>query len=266
LLCSDYDTQWAAEVIHVEGNFYWSTFIEKNPIYDHFFRTYFRNGQVGQQLLHVLFHPHPEVLQAKNKWLQNHGIFNHDVLNNTSKYLITFQLRNDDINNHPQISQEEYETYKSCSINNIPHTIEKDNIIWFAATDTLKSREVTTMSMNDRNITYYKDEFLTGGSVEGLRMALVDILIAAEGKQIFVSPWSSYGRMIALYNTDSPIYMVSDNVLPKADVHRVFTSMEKHCYRLLSREECPWFESSSTYSKIIEGMKCYKPSMKLDFC
>lgn len=284
LLCSNYDVSWPQEVVHIEGNFYWTTFIEKNPLYDDFMSRYFFRSNVGQQLHHVLFQPHPEVVQAKEDWLLQHGVTSHKYrnekipLNHTygdrvgvdrGKYLVSMQLRNDDIRNgRPQISADEYTSYMQCSLANIPHFVSKENIIWFIATDSAMSRAESLKQFVDRQVVFYGKEFLTGGSVEGLRQALVDILIASEAQQIYLSPWSSYGRMISLYNTDSPLYLVTDNVLPVADVHRTFSPVEevKHCYHLLSREECPWFEIESHYSKEIKRVTCYNPAMTLDFC
>ena len=120
LLCSNYDIIYNYNILTVEGNFYWSTYIEHNPFYTTFISTHFDQGRVGQTIHNILFRPHPDVIAMKNDWLRSNGLLlpttNTHTTNNHksshsnnnsnisgSKYLISYQLRNDDVKNNPQV-------------------------------------------------------------------------------------------------------------------------------------------------------------------
>ena len=120
LLCSNYDLIYNYNILTVEGNFYWSTYIEHNPFYTTLISTHFDQGRVGQTIHNILFRPHPDVIAMKNDWLRSNGLLlpttntptnnshysshsNNNSNSSGSKYLISYQLRNDDVKNNPQV-------------------------------------------------------------------------------------------------------------------------------------------------------------------
>jgi hypothetical protein len=107
---------------------------------------------------------------------------------------------------------------------------------------------------------------MAGNYKEGLHQALIDILIASEGSHIFLTPFSSYSRMIALYAKTPHTYMVSDYGVPEQDPHRTLTPIMKHCYRFISKEDCVWHGHISSVSEALRSITCYNPSMIPDYC
>ena len=245
----------------VDGNLYWSTFLEHNPHFADFFARHFEAGRVGERVAQTLFEPHPAVEALRRRWREQEGV--------EGKHLVALQVRNDnDPRRHPQVSEAEWRAYVDCSVQNLPAGVLKSEAVWFVATDSVASREIAAERLQGLNFRFNTQSFLPGGSVEGLRQALADILIAAEASQAYLSPWSSYGRMIALLNRNGgDFFMVTDGVNPPKDVHRSFNSTgTPHCFRLLSREECPWLDAHTWFSKEVKRASCYRPSMQLPYC
>ena len=110
------------------------------------------------------------------------------------------------------------------------------------------------------------ERFVVGRYRDGLKQALVDILIASESDQLFLSPFSSYSSIIALYAHTPHTYVVTDYVMPEQDPHRTLTRVGKHCCRFMSKEDCAWHGHLHPVAQDLEHISCYTPSMVPDYC
>ena len=84
--------------------------------------------------------------------------------------------------------------------------------MWFVATDSENGRRWAQEKLSRDIRMFSPKRFVVGRYKDGLKQALVDILIASESDQLFLSPFSSYSSIIALYARTPHTYLVTDYV------------------------------------------------------
>lgn len=142
----------------------------------------------------------------------------------------------------------------------------KNKVVWFVATDSEKGRHWAQTKLSQDIHIFSPERFVVGSYKDGLKQALIDVLIASESDQLFLSPFSSYSRIIALYARTPYTYVVTDYVMPEQDPHRTLTQIGKHCYRFLSKEDCAWHGHIHSVAQDLTQISCYTPSMVPDYC
>ena len=98
--------------------------------------------------------------------------------------------------------------------------------MWFVATDSENGRLWAETKLSRDIVLFSPERFVAGRYRDGLKQALVDILIASESDQLFLSPFSSYSRIIALYARTPHTYVVTDYVMPEQDPHRTLIGIQ----------------------------------------
>lgn len=160
LLCSNLSTVWNESVLKIFGNYYFSTYIEKNPNYESFFKIY--SGFVGQIIVKNIFIPRPDILREKDKWMLKHGIFAE-----TGRYLVSLQIRNNEASSNPLISRREWAAFRECALVHIPAAVVASHVVWFVATDSEVSRNISKTMFWDRAISFYGRTFIPANEMQG---------------------------------------------------------------------------------------------------
>ena len=120
--------------------------------------------------------------------------------------------------------------------------------------------------LGNDTIMYGGASFVRGNKVMGLKIALAEILIASSSDRLFLTPFSSFSRIIAMYASTPHVYMVSDYGIPEQDTHRTFTNIIDHCYRYNRRDECAWPGHKVSTNELLRNVTCYDESMISDIC
>lgn len=269
LLCSDLRSS-ADEAVELRGNFHFAFFVARNPAYQDRVRQWFPRLDLLGKMLRVVFRPNAEVRRLVESFKAEAASRRGEA---HWRCDIGFQIRNDnDPVRAPQISDKEWELYRRCARDLLPRSKRASAPSVFVATDSEASRQIC-----QREVPWPFEmfgEFHRSNNPDGVRRALVDMLLFAECDIMLVSPWSSYGRMATVY-ADRASYMVTDWVAPIADPHRVFTTVlldsdkRSGCFRFIETEECPWFgetRGASGFNDVIRATSCWDAAMILDAC
>jgi hypothetical protein len=233
-------------VIRLMGANYINTFLYVNPYLQEKMRELFLDDDLYRPIVHYLFRPLDKIIKLKNDFVSKQ-------LSGKS-HRVGFHFRNE----YP-INEIEWKAYKECAIAVTPDIYTK-NSHWFVATDRLVPLEVIQQNLN-QSITFYSPD-----SVTSLEHALLDILIAADVDALFLTPHSSYSRMISVFAKTPHVYMVTDHGIPEQDPHATLTKIQDYCYRYLSKEECAWWAYDRPGQAELARVSCYHPGMKSDYC
>eukprot|EP00475_Leptophrys_vorax_P004384 TRINITY_DN12617_c0_g1_i1.p1 TRINITY_DN12617_c0_g1~~TRINITY_DN12617_c0_g1_i1.p1 ORF type:complete len:453 (+),score=92.81 TRINITY_DN12617_c0_g1_i1:140-1360(+) len=253
--CSNFlDPQSNQETVwKLSGSNYINTYLYANPFLQEKMQSLFLDDDLYRPILFYLFRPQDHIVQQKEKFIrENLG---------EKPYRIGFHIRTE----YP-ITDVEWNAYKECAVQVTPKHLKKNESYWFASTDTLPARALIREKLRDDVVFYYPDKFIVGAYKAGLEQALVDILVTSESDQLFLTPHSSFSRVIAMYSRTPRVYLVTDYGIPEQDPHRTFTNISQHCYRLLSKEDCAWHGHRTSAQKELSKVSCYTPAMKSDFC
>jgi hypothetical protein len=236
----------------VTGSNYINTYLYANPHLQEKMRSLFLDDDMYRPILFYLFRPQDHIIRQKEQFIQQHL--------GSKPYTIGFHIRTE----YP-ITDVEWDAYRNCANQVTPKHLREDSQ-WFASTDTLPARSLIREKLQ-RNVTFYSpDTFIVGAFKAGLEQALVDILVTSESDQLFLTPHSSFSRVIAMYARTPRVYMVSDYGIPEQDPHRTFTPIAKLCYRFLRKEDCAWHGHRTSAQIELSKVSCFTPSMKSDFC
>jgi hypothetical protein len=271
-LCTDI-TALSEAVVSFAGAFYFLPFLQANPHTATQMAAWFGDKNdydvlrptMAQTIVNAAFQPRREVWDLVHAFEQEHL--------GPDKYCVAMQIRNDnDPINDPWISAKEWESYRQCGRALLPEPlIASGKAVWFIATDSESSRQITQREMKgDSSIPLlFFGEFKRSNNADGVRHALADILIAARCEERLISPWSSYGRFMAVLS-NRRAYVITDNVVPDRPEHPLEGTAQVGntvCFRERTPEMCSWWENPKiTYSEIIKEASCYKSEMGLEFC
>jgi hypothetical protein len=246
--------------LQLSGTDYTTTFLFRNPYLQRRVKELFLDEDIFRPILFWLFRPISEIETRRDDFLQKHNML--DSAGNRP-YTIAFHIRNE----FP-ISPNEWVAYKSCAEATVPHNRKTGpDPIWFIATDSEPAQDVARYNLNNNSLVYTQPGgFLKGARLEGLRQALTEILIASSCDSIFLTPFSSFSRMISLYARTPYTYLVTDFVMPEKDTHRTLTKIQENCFRYLRKEECAWPGHMTSINELLSKISCYSPYMISDFC
>ena len=134
------------------------------------------------------------------------------------------------------------------------------------SSDSQESKTKSKLMFGNDTIMYDETNFVRGNKVMGLKIALAEILIASSSDRLFLSPFSSFSRVIGMYASTPHVYMVSDYGVPEQDTHRTFTNIVDHCYRYNRKDECAWPGHKVSSNDLLRNVTCYDESMISDIC
>ena len=253
--CTDWHAENASH-LHLSGTDYSSTFFYRNPSLQKRINELFVDEDMFRPLLYWLFRPNDDIVRMKDDFLSKYIHIPH------GKYMVGFHVRNE----FP-VTETEWEAYKTCAKAVTPHTY-RGHSVWFVATDSDKAQSRAQQMLRNDTIVYNVFPFMKGAELAGLKQALVEILIVSSSDRIFLTPFSSFSRIIAMYARSPHVYLVTDGVMPEEDTHRRFTEIVdvKHCYRYMKKEECAWPGHETSINKILPRLQCYDSSMISDIC
>lgn len=242
--------------IHLYGTDYSTTFIYRNPYFEKRINELFIDEDLFRPILFWLFRPKDNIIKMKNDFITKFML----ETNGNVKYSVGFHIRNE----FP-ISESEWAAYRTCAKAVTP--IEKKaNSTWFIATDSETAQIHAKHMLRNNSLVYDATPFAKGSQLAGLKQALAEILIVSSSDRIFLTPFSSFSRVISMYAKTPHVYLVTDNIMPEQDTHRTLTKIRHHCYRYIKKEECSWPGHLTSVNQILKKMKCYNPSMISDIC
>jgi len=256
-LCTD----WGAHPNHIKmtGTDYLSSYLYRNPYLQAKIKSLFLDEDMFRPFLFWLFRPILEIVRRKDEFLASNRM--------TDGNCVAFHIRNE----FP-VSPEEWTAFRQCAnaTSSVPLNRGPDpgpGPPWFIATDSEEAIQIAKYNLNNNSVAYLpKTGFLKGAKLEGLRQALTDILIASSCDKIFLSPFSSFSRMIGLYARSPYTHVVTDFVMPEEDTHRTMTQIQPFCYRYLRKDECSWPGYNTSVNKLMQSATCYSPYMISDIC
>jgi len=264
------ETLESTPTISVAGAFYVGTYIMKNPYYQERMAELFQDGDIARPILAYLFQPKYSIiekaLQLRASLVGVKGDFRKNIPLANRKLFLTYHLRSE----FP-ITDNEEKAYIQCPNNVIPKHKIKDTAV-YVATDSLAfvKRMTHSLSVDKGAIAppnfYSTDVFLTGSVKGGLETALIDLLTASLGDFLFVSPFSSFSRMIMLYAETPNVYLVTDDIMPETDPHFKKEEIEKFCYRFYSKEPCSWHGHLKSCTERLKATSCYTKNMQIPYC
>jgi hypothetical protein len=252
--CADLldEDAYPEDIWTISGSNYYATYLARNPFLQKRLESLFLDDDIYRPILFYLFRPLEQIVEMKNAFVKKHL--------SSNKFLVSFHIRSE----YP-ISEDEWTAYRECATHVTPSLYE-NSVSWFVSTDSSASRKKVLSTLSKDVIFYSPDEFIVGGKKAGLVQALVDILIASEGNRIFLTPHSSFSKVISLYAKTPHVYMVSDFGIPEQDPHRVFTNISRNCFRFHRKEDCVWHGHLKTTQDMLTQVSCYNPGMKTDYC
>lgn len=257
--------------LSVAGNFFFLPFVAANPLYRDRVRAWFPDGNVFGGMARTVFRPAAEVRELMDGFLLDAGRKAGLPEGEPWRCDLGFQIRNDnDPVNSPQVSGKEWELYRKCAADLLPRG-KRDKPAVFVATDSEASREICT-----KEVPYPFEvfgNFQRSNNPDGVRRALVDLLVFSTCDVMLVSPWSSYGRVASVY-AGRQAYFVTDWVMPIGEPHRKFVDVLKHedgrsgCFKFLRTEPCPWHgpRGDLGFNDVIRKTSCWDASMFSDVC
>jgi len=257
--CSDIRL-WPEEAIYIAGPYYVGNALFKNH---HFFSEmtdWFHDDDIARPLLAFLFQPRKDILETALRFK--------DSLMQGRKVFVTYHIRSE----FP-VTDAEWQNYRNCAVAMLPNGVSKQDARVFVATDSLKMRGTVQVQLAgsaggiDDPAFYMPEEFLVGRFKKGLQQALVDILIASFGDHIFLSPFSSFSRVIMLYSQTPNTFVVTDHIMPEADPHRNLQLVHgKHCFRFYVKEPCGWHGHLHPLNEMLRKTSCFTPNMLTTVC
>lgn len=255
-------TDWSAvdEDISMTGTDYTTTFLYRNPYLQKRISELFLDEDIFRPILFWLFRPIAEIEMRRDEFLRSNNMLGSVE---SRPYTVAFHIRNE----FP-ISPTEWTTYKDCAVATIPHNRKINHSpIWFVATDSKEARGIAKYNLNNNSIFYTPAAgFLKGAMLEGLKQALTEILIASSCDSIFLTPFSSFSRIISLYARTPYTFVVTDYVMPEQDTHRTMTKIQDNCFRYIRKEECAWPGHMTSINSLLEKISCFSPYMISDIC
>ncbi len=247
--CSNW-TSNEHQVLRFSGATYINTYLYRNPFFQRKLRALFLDDDLYRPMLSWLFQPVPEAIAAKDEFLRSLP----------RSYMVGFHIRT-----VFPISKDEWTAYRDCAVAvTPPHA--RANATWFVATDSVQGRAWAREKLSPSVRFFSPDEFVKGSLKRGQFQALVDILVASESDALFLSPHSSYSRVVSLYAQTPHAYLVTDHVKPERDPHRILTEVGRHCYRFTRKEDCAWHGHRTSVAADLSRISCYTPAMVPDYC
>mmetsp|Transcript_27257 Transcript_27257/g.85821 ORF Transcript_27257/g.85821 Transcript_27257/m.85821 type:complete len:545 (-) Transcript_27257:210-1844(-) len=253
------------QAVSILGAYYAGSVLQKNPYLQRELAELFHDDDYARPILAYVFQPRADIIsQAQAFAAQTRG---------AAPLFVTYHLRSE----FP-VSPPEWKGYRDCTRAVIPKFIPPSNhgtdVATFVATDSVPMRDEVTANLGTaagglKNPTYFSpDVFHKGSKRLGLQNALIDVLVASYGDHIFLSPFSSFSRMIMLYAPSRNVYLVTDNVMPERDPHFKLEAMDgiEHCYKFYSKEPCGWNGHLKSMTQRLKESSCWTPSMQIEYC
>ena len=216
----------SAGTIRLKGAYYAGTLVSRNPRLKAELRRLFHDDDLARPLLAHLFQPRADLLRT--------AMATADALRGAAAapHMTTFHLRSE----FP-VSAEEWAALRRCSEAVLPlHVGGAGRVARFAAADSMAMRGEAVERLGE-GLGFYLEDFQKGSRRAGLQEALVDLLVASLGDQVFLSPFSSFSRVIALYVATPEVFVVTDGVMPQRDPHHKLEALGVPlCYRFHSKE------------------------------
>lgn len=272
LLCADLGHEGLGDAVTISGNFFFMPYVANNPRYRGRVRRWFPNGNIFGAMARTVFTPNEIVHSMMDGFLLQLGKRHGLPEGQRWSCDVGFQIRNDnDPVQHPQISSKEWELYRKCAEQLLPRSTRKSPNV-FVATDSEESRAICK-----REVPYAFDffgDFQRSNNPEGVRRALVDLLLFSTCDVMLVSPWSSYGRVASVY-AGRQAYFVTDWKMPIGEPHRRYLEVLRDaedpkagCFRFQSTEPCPWHGPKGVhgFNDVIKTTTCWDASMLSDTC
>jgi hypothetical protein len=272
MLCGDLGADGLGDAVTIDGNFFFMPYVAKNPRYSAKVKRWFPDGNIFGAMTRTVFTPNEQVHSMMDNFLLQLGKRHGLPEGQRWSCDVGFQIRNDnDPARHPQISDKEWQLYRKCAEQLLPRS-KRESPNAFVATDSEESRAICK-----REIPFKFDffgDFKRSNNPDGVRRALVDLLLFSSCDVMLVSPWSSYGRVASVY-AGRQAYFVTDWVMPIGEPHRRYLDVLRDeedakagCFRFQSTEPCPWHgpKGAQGFNDVIKTTTCWDASMLSDTC